>query len=509
MRREERKSIPTDLQEAGRQRADRFRKVLALQAPAELRFGQFWTTDLHGGRAGAVSPAVVVLDPASNRDEAERQGMVVAPISLAVGYAGPADLILGESESPPGYACMLEVWNEVALLPSQLGRYLGVLEQPLKRYLGLLYQAQLGIDVDISAVAAPVGPAILHADDPRVAFQEQEVTAYDPLRQPLLAQLWSDAAAPAVKVEIEKEKVVQASTAGDRAVIRKWPVLKAMLERGWIAAGDSASDLGRRAAEFLGISSLDTPPSVGVWVPFRRSQGKYPNDIALLGWLKRVELLARQQHLGRFDSSRLKAALPDLMKRAAGSHDSRDVPQMLLGLGVHFVYVPHLPSTYVDGATFMLDDRPVIALSIRRNRIDHFWMTLLHELGHVVLGHTDLHVDSITPPDENSEENMVSSGSDEEEREADRWALDHLVDFAAYERFRDKPRSSEISMVEIKAFAKQQGRTPGIVLGLLWKDGALDYRRHRQLMGEKVREDLASWCDVAAPAELVSTRVRN
>lgn len=182
------------------------------------------------------------------------------------------------------------------------------------------------------------------------------------------------------------------------------------------------------------------------------------------------------------------------------------MPQILLGLGVHFVYVPHLPSTYVDGATFMLDGtRPVIAMSLRRNRIDNFWMTLLHELGHVLLGHTEPHLDSIDLPDEppaTAEEGSATAETiSDDERAADRWVVAHLIDLAAYERFRDRPRDAEISMFEVKEFARQQGRTPGIVMGLLWKDRAIDYGRHRQLLGTKVREDLESWRDLPGPPD--------
>jgi HTH-type transcriptional regulator/antitoxin HigA len=43
-----------------------------------------------------------------------------------------------------------------------------------------------------------------------------------------------------------------------------------------------------------------------------------------------------------------------------------------------------LTNTQIDGVTFWLDDRsPVIALSLRFDRIDALWHTLFHELSHV------------------------------------------------------------------------------------------------------------------------------
>lgn len=53
--------------------------------------------------------------------------------------------------------------------------------------------------------------------------------------------------------------------------------------------------------------------------------------------------------------------------------------------GIHFIIVPHLEKTYLDGAAMLLTDgTPVIALTLRYNRLDNFWFSLLHELAHVI-----------------------------------------------------------------------------------------------------------------------------
>lgn len=62
----------------------------------------------------------------------------------------------------------------------------------------------------------------------------------------------------------------------------------------------------------------------------------------------------------------------------------------LLKKGIVLVIEPHFPKTYLDGATFLIDkDNPVIGLTLRYDRLDNFWFTLLHELAHVSL-HSDL-----------------------------------------------------------------------------------------------------------------------
>ena len=56
--------------------------------------------------------------------------------------------------------------------------------------------------------------------------------------------------------------------------------------------------------------------------------------------------------------------------------------------GIALIALPHLAHTYLDGAAFMVDGRnPVIALTLRYDRLDNFWFVLLHELAHLRLGH--------------------------------------------------------------------------------------------------------------------------
>jgi HTH-type transcriptional regulator/antitoxin HigA len=60
--------------------------------------------------------------------------------------------------------------------------------------------------------------------------------------------------------------------------------------------------------------------------------------------------------------------------------------ELLNKFGIHVVIERHLPGTHLDGASFLFEDgHPVIALTLRHDRIDNFWFTLLHELAHIKL----------------------------------------------------------------------------------------------------------------------------
>ena len=59
--------------------------------------------------------------------------------------------------------------------------------------------------------------------------------------------------------------------------------------------------------------------------------------------------------------------------------------QFLEDKGIILVVVSAVPGTALDGAAFLEGGIPVIGLTLRHDRLDHFWFTLLHELGHVFL----------------------------------------------------------------------------------------------------------------------------
>lgn len=178
------------------QRSQQFQQLLRLARPEKYQFGQIWTTKLWdeeqsgSSQENNVPPRIIVL--LENESDSSVLGepfLVAAPISVDIAYRSSYDLLVFEQESPLGYPFMIEVWNSVSPLHSQLVRYLGALQQPLKGFLGLVYQAYLGVPVDLGEAVQHLGPAILHQDDPRVHFQEQELEACDYLRHPVLELL--------------------------------------------------------------------------------------------------------------------------------------------------------------------------------------------------------------------------------------------------------------------------------------------------------------------------------
>ena len=95
--------------------------------------------------------------------------------------------------------------------------------------------------------------------------------------------------------------------------------------------------------------------------------------------------------------------------------------------GIGLEYVNHLPRTHLDGAALRLrDGQPVIGLTLRYDRIDNFWFTLLHELSHVAL-HMGACSDGTGFVDDHSLRGIDAVGADATEQQADQLAQDALI----------------------------------------------------------------------------------
>jgi len=159
------------------------------------------------------------------------------------------------------------------------------------------------------------------------------------------------------------------------------------------------------------------------------------------------------------------------------------VAHVLSEAGIRFLVVEHLPHTRLDGACFWLDpESPVVALSLRYDRGDWFWHTLIHELGHVERRHG---LEQGEPPvDVDLFGRRPSAGGAEKpeiEREADAFAARTLIPPEELENFiaRVGPLYSQ---QKIRGFAERLRVHPGIVVGQLQFHSEIDYSQHRRML---------------------------
>lgn len=166
---------------------------------------------------------------------------------------------------------------------------------------------------------------------------------------------------------------------------KKFPV-REMQKRGWfdmdLAEGKSGEQLIR---SFFARTSANRTP-----VLLRKTLNgvsKEENHYAIYAWIARVMIRARE--LKSSDSRYIQGSITDeFLKQLAKLSRSDDGPllarEFLAMKGVILVIEPHLPKTKLDGAAMLdQDGTPIIGLTLRYDRIDYFWFTLMHELVHV------------------------------------------------------------------------------------------------------------------------------
>lgn len=122
-------------------------------------------------------------------------------------------------------------------------------------------------------------------------------------------------------------------------------------------------------------------------------------------------------------------------------------------LGINIIIMPHFKKTYLDGAVFKIDNNPIIGLTLRYDRVDNFWHTLLHELSHLLLGHIDNNAMLF-----DDMEIRVDNGI---ERDADDYAKQIYVHQYKWNEF----KAHRISVTAICAFANELGISPAIIAG--------------------------------------------
>lgn len=188
---------------------------------------------------------------------------------------------------------------------------------------------------------------------------------------------------------------------------------------------------------------------------YRQSGANAQDPNSLATWLRLGELAAQRRDAGEYDPIRLAESLPTLRGLTVAADltaavDSAKV--MLAECGVKLVIIDDVPGTRLYGATRWINKHPVVQLSLRRKKDDHFWFSFFHELGHVLRHKNDdfIDYDGLTSP---------------RETEANTFAADLLIPASMADEL---PRLR--SLDQVTDFAKRASVAPGVVVGRLQHD---------------------------------------
>ena len=244
--------------------------------------------------------------------------------------------------------------------------------------------------------------------------------------------------------------------------------VRELIKRGWIEGSESIDLLERQISDLLEMPSIDHKPKLA-------AAARTPLEevtTSQVCWFFRAKKLGKIAHAKRFTSRRLEACLANLRPLMIAPEEARHVPRVLAEAGIRFVVIEPLQKSRIDGATIWLDKQtPVVALSMRYDRIDWFWHTLLHELEHVRRRHNFLDLE------------IGKHKDNEQENQADTAAQENLIPRDKFEDFvaRVSPLYSKIS---IRGFATLIGVHPGIVVGRLQFGDEISYAHNRAMLAK-------------------------
>jgi type I restriction enzyme, S subunit len=208
----------------------------------------------------------------------------------------------------------------------------------------------------------------------------------------------------------------------------------------------------------------DMPPPVPAAAQrhamYRASPGA--NPAAQNAWVEQLRAAVAGQQVGTYSPAALDALLPELAALTLAPEGVLRVPKLLARVGIRFMLLAHPAGSRTSGAAFYLDEpartQPVVALSLLRPYLDVFWFNLLHELGHIRLGHTPVHDEEL------GGKNAVDSP---DEQATNAFARQVLI---PEELWRPFLAAGLHDSNRIRRFARKRGRHHGVVAGRLGTD---------------------------------------
>lgn len=243
-----------------------------------------------------------------------------------------------------------------------------------------------------------------------------------------------------------------------------------------VSAVERLRDLGVMSVDddlrgFLAKTTASTP----AFAMLRKTRTERTNAktdfTALEAWCGAVMVRANAIKVKRTESVDYHSIAREVAKISAAKDWHRKIAKKLNEIGIVLVILEHLPGTFLDGAAMCRSDGvPVIALTLRHDRIDNFWFTLMHEFAHVAC-----HLGRDNPV---ILDDLDVGSADGIEAEADEFAKNALV---PPDLWRSRV-SSDMDQEQLLKLAAEAGVHPAIVAGR-WQYENSDYRKFSRLLG--------------------------
>jgi HTH-type transcriptional regulator/antitoxin HigA len=286
-----------------------------------------------------------------------------------------------------------------------------------------------------------------------------------PLTVPMIRALSTGLGIPLETLITPSIHTTQSKDEGSIIEFENFPV-REMQKRGWIQELNTYTkqNISEVVRNFLAQVSIGPTRAAMYRRNFKGEEIDSKSYYSVLAWTARVLIKAKEapMPLSKYEPSKLNN---EVLKSIAQLSWLSDGPKLaiefLAKLGIIVVVEPPLPNTLIDGAAMMTEGgTPVIGLTLRYDRIDYFWFTLLHELAHV-WKHLNSEEDAFIDRIENMGSNVLA------EKEANRIARDACIPRTIWKRSDAFLNPTKENIVEL---ANELHVHPAIVAGRIQFD---------------------------------------
>lgn len=278
--------------------------------------------------------------------------------------------------------------------------------------------------------------------------------------------LWRQAQDSQTQKQLEDVKL--------RVRLKELAPISVLRKRGVVTATTTEGQ-ARQLCQLFGLKDIYDSPRLPMAA--RRSNLHERVSATQLTWLACVRKEAEQLHVAPYSKRRLLDLLRQLSQVVRNPAAFAELPALFAEVGVRLVYVEAFPSSKIDGASFIMEDTPVIGLSGRGHRLDKVLFTLLHEAAHVYLDHI---ADDVILDDEDLAEPEREDAANDL---AAQWILPAPVPAVP----------DRIGKPWLVRAANQLGVHPIVIVGRLQKKGVLTWRSVLAKDAPTVSQYLQKW----------------
>jgi len=339
-------------------------------------------------------------------------------------------------------------------------------------------------DLPLTLIKARIANGLTQAElAERIGVKMQQVQRYESEMYETASVKTLMKIAEQLNIRINADVQIKTIEAPENLDIKNYP-FKQMYQRNWFgnfsgtyndAVVDSKNLLERffESAGFGNFQYSLTKKSIRA--------GSALNIFALNAWYARILEKAKLQHI---NVSYTKGVITDAWLRTLAELSSDpngplEAAEYLRAHGIRFVLEPHLDGTFLDGAALLWENnQPIVAMTLRYDRLDNFWFVLFHELAHI-----HLHL--------SEELSVIFDDLDVKlggiEQEADAFALNALIPDEVWRKSLVRFSPSEKAIINQ---AKTMRIHPALVAGRIRRETG-KYYQFSNLVGKGVREILS------------------